>query len=250
MTLSIVTCLWSGNTMPNTTVSYVADHVNRLYSAFQRNLTLPHRFICVTDMPAGIRSEVEIVPLWPDLRDLGRCYRRLKFFDPAMRDVLGPRMVSVDLDTVVTGNLDHLFDRPEPFVIWGDRHVTDIARRTAYCGSLFMLEIGYRPEIFHAFDPDVALTLRKTHGLIGSDQAWLSHKIEGAPTWGRKDGVYSFRFDVKCNFGQRMGFGRKKIQPRSGALPKNARIVFFHGPDDPSMTHLHPQHKWIHEHWR
>lgn len=238
-------------------VTYVADHVNRLNNMLSRHLTLPHEVVCVTDMPEGIDSSTRIVPLWPDLCQYGRCYRRLKVFDPAMAEVLGPRIVSIDLDTVITGNIDHLFDRPEPFVIWGDRIVSDIAKKTAYCGSLFMLDIGYRPDIFFDFDPQEALTLRATEGLIGSDQAIMSHKIKGAPTWAKKDGVYSFRMDIMCTFSKAMGgfggFGKpvkvaRKL--RNGDLPPAARIVFFHGSHDPSQTHLHVQHRWIATHWR
>jgi hypothetical protein len=220
----------------------------------KRHLTLPHEVVCVTDMPEGIDSSVRIVPMWPDLCQFGRCYRRLKVFDPAMAEVLGPRIVSIDLDTVITGNIDHLFDRPEPFVIWGD---PSRMQHTPYCGSLFMLDIGYRPDVFIGFDADRAQNLRKTHGAIGSDQAWMGHLIKGAPTWGKADGIYSFRLDVQIRVPIRQrGFvaGRQQFAPRpafrNGDLPENARVVFFHGAEDPSQTHLHVQHKWIAANWR
>jgi hypothetical protein len=236
---------------------YVADHVNRLANMIRRNVTLPHEIVCVTDMPAGIDSSVRIVPMWPDLCEYGRCYRRLKAFDPAMREVLGPRIVSIDLDTVITGNADHLFDRPEPFVIWGDRTQVDAAAGTPYCGSLFMLDIGYRPDVFTAFDPQVALNLRKTRGWVGSDQAWLGHMIPDAPVWKKADGIYSFRLDIQMRVPGRIRNAiicKPELAPkpkfRNGDLPENASIVFFHGVEDPSQTHLHVQHKWIATHWR
>jgi hypothetical protein len=236
---------------------YVADHVNRLDSMLRRHVSMPFEHVCVTDMPEGIQPSVRIVPMWPDLCDYGKCYRRLKVFDPAMREVLGPRIVSIDLDTVITGNIDNLFDRPEPFVIWGDRTQVDAAAGTPYCGSLFMLEIGYRPDVFTAFDPDVALNLRKTKGWVGSDQAWLGHMIPGAPVWKKADGVYSFRLDIQIRVPLRPRGAIickpeliPKPQFRNGDLPGNARIVFFHGAEDPSQTHLHVQHKWIATHWR
>lgn len=255
--LTFVTWLWSGKTMGSKRSDYVADHVNRLASMIRRNTTLPHEIVCVTDMPEGIDPSVRIVPMWPDLREYGRCYRRLKVFDPAIRKVLGPRIVSIDLDTVITGNIDHLFTRPEPFVIWGDRSQVDAAQGTPYCGSLFMLDIGYRPEVFTEFNPEIALNLRKTRGWVGSDQAWLGHMIPAAPVWKKADGIYSFRLDIQIRVPLRQkGFvaGRREAAParlfRSGELPANACIVFFHGHEDPSQTHLHVQHKWIVTHWR
>lgn len=254
--ITFVSWLWRGNTMGRDRVEYVADHVNRLDAMLQRHVTLPFEHVCVTDMPDGIASHIRTVPMWPELGGYGKCYRRLKVFDPAMREVLGPRIVSIDLDTVITGNIDHLFDRPEPFVIWGDRAPIDIAHGTPYCGSLFMLELGYRPDVWRAFDPAVALNLRKSHGYIGSDQAWMSHMIKGAPVWKKTDGVYSFRLDIQLRIGLRPGgmlAGRNRLpRPpnRDGSLPEKARIVFFHGAEDPSQTHLHVHHKWIPEHWR
>jgi hypothetical protein len=252
--LTFVTWLWSGKTMGRDRVDYVADHVNRMASMLARHVTIPHEVVCVTDMAEGIDSGVRIVPMWTDLAGHGRCYRRLKVFDPAMRDVLGPRIVSIDLDTVITGNIDHLFARPEPFVIWGD---PSRMPHTPYCGSLFMLEIGYRPDVFFDFDPGVATGLRRAHGAIGSDQAWMGHVIKDAPRWGKQDGVYSFRLDIQLRIGVPQGgyiCGRRRptgqLANRDGSLPENARIVFFHGAEDPSQTHLHVHHKWISEHWR
>ena len=43
-----------------------ADYVNRLYKMVEKNLTLPHRFVCFTDNSDGILDGVEIRPL-PEL---------------------------------------------------------------------------------------------------------------------------------------------------------------------------------------
>jgi hypothetical protein len=109
--------------------------------------------------------------------------------------------------------------------------------------------------VFAGFDPAVALGLRKTHGFIGSDQAWMSHAIKGAPTWTKRDGIFSFRLDIKLKValrgrGRIAGRGGATQTMRSGALPPEARIVFFHGLEDPSQTHLHVHHRWIDAHWR
>lgn len=253
--LTFVLWLWQGKTMGDGRVDYVADHVNRAASMLSRHVTRPHEVVCVTDMPDGIVPWVRIVPMWDDLADLGKCYRRLKVFDPAMREVLGPRVVSMDLDTVITGNLDHLFAGDEPFKIWGDRVPRAMVASEPYCGSLFMLTPGYRPDVFTSFDPGVALDLRKRYGFVGSDQAWMSHVIKGAPTWTKADGVYSFRLDIKLKVnirsrGRIAGRGGATQTMRRGDLPPEARIVFFHGLEDPSQTHLHVHHKWILEHWK
>ena len=42
---------------------YGADYVNRLYGMVNRNLTLPFNFVCFTENPEGIHSNVKICPL-------------------------------------------------------------------------------------------------------------------------------------------------------------------------------------------
>lgn len=42
---------------------YTFKHVNALHRAISRNLTIPHRFVCLTDRHKGI--ECETMPVWP-----------------------------------------------------------------------------------------------------------------------------------------------------------------------------------------
>jgi hypothetical protein len=42
---------------------YSADYVNRLYNMVKRNCTLDYEFVCLTDDPKDINSNVKILPL-------------------------------------------------------------------------------------------------------------------------------------------------------------------------------------------
>lgn len=85
------------------------EYVNRLYSMVSRNLTLPFKFVCFTDNGAGINRNVEIRPLpdmaLPDGKERG--WRKLSTF----RDDIGlsGRVLFLDLDTVIVGNIDDYF---------------------------------------------------------------------------------------------------------------------------------------------
>lgn len=248
MKLSVVVWLWSGATMGRLRVPYTARHVNVMASMVSRNLRMPHEVVCVTDMPEGIDGGVRIVPMWNELREYGRCFRRLKLFHESMRDLIGPRMVSLDVDTVIVGGLDPLFDRSEPFVIWSDP-----SRLLPYCGSQWMLTAGYRPDVFTEFDYQVWQRLKPAHGWHGSDQAWMAHKLPGAATWGKEDGVYSYRLDLLHEGQQPEGlkrFRRKVRIYRRPKLPANARIVHFHGLFDPSQSDIRREIPWVAEHWQ
>lgn len=215
------------------------ETVNILRSMVDRHYLQPHRFICVTDNPAGIDADVEIVPLWTDLADLpsphGRgqpsCYRRLKMFSAEAEKIFGRRFVSLDLDCVITGDLGPLWDTNADFQIWGDTNPT-----THYNGSMILMNAAARREVWDDFDPARSPGLAKASGQFGSDQGWISHRLgPGETKWTRADGVYSYRNELALN---------------GGHLPRNARVVFFHGRFDPWSPEIQRKHAWVREHWR
>lgn len=218
--------------------AFTAHHVNVLRHMVQRHYPHPHRFICVTDDGKGLEPDIEVVPLWKDYADVPSphglhnpsCYRRLKAFSPAIASVFGDRFVSVDLDTVIVGDVSPLWNRPEDFVIWGE---TD--RRSWYNGSMWLMTAGARKHVIEKFDPRHSPRQAKLAGRFGSDQGWLSYVLgPGEATWTKQDGVYSYRVH---------------LAPQGGKLPKDARIVMWHGKFKPwgRSGQLLP---WVREHWR
>jgi hypothetical protein len=198
------------------------DTVNTLRQMVARHYTQPHRFICVTNEPAGIDADVEILPDFGDFAGLlsphgernPSCYRRLRMFHPDAARWFGDRFLSIDLDVVITGDLAPLLERSEDFVIWGDTNPT-----TLYNGSLVLLSAGARPQVWQKFDPRRSPQAAKAAGCFGSDQGWISHCLgPGEAKFTRIDGVYSYRNDLKN---------------KPHVLPGNARIVVFHGQVDP-----------------
>jgi hypothetical protein len=85
----------------------------------------------------------------------------------------------MDLDLVVTGPLDALFDRPEPFVILQG---VNAVNPCPFNGSLWMLEAGYRPDVWHEFSPELAAKVPFHE--FPDDQAWLADMIPDAAGWG------------------------------------------------------------------
>lgn len=218
--------------------SFTGHHVDVLRRMVGRHYFGDHRFVVITDDASGITEpDVEIMELWdaynwvpnPSGRKNPSCYRRLRLFARNVGEWLGPRFVCLDLDCVITGQLNPLFDNDDDFRIW--RSATS---GNPYNGSMWQLRAGSRPQAWENFDPQMSPRLTKASGLYGSDQAWMAYALPGAPTWGREHGVLSYRNDL-----------------HSGAdpLPADARIVFFHGKIDPwsSSAQARP---WVRDNWK
>jgi hypothetical protein len=225
--LDVVSFKWKANEGYHT--QFTAEHVNTLYRMVRNHYSAPFRFTIITDEPSGIHSDIRIIPLWDDHATIASpfgdrhpaCYRRLKLFSQEARDLIGERIVCLDLDVVITGDLMPLWNRPEDVVFfkgqWGA--VGRPNGRQHYNGSMFLLRAGSRPQVWEKFHPRLTPKETRNAGLGGSDQAWYA-MILGAneATWGKKDGVYSFRNDIATN---------------RNLLPSDARIVLFHGRRDP-----------------
>ncbi len=235
--LDFVTWKWKPRRGPPR--DFCAEHVNVLARMVNRHYPDPHRFTCITDDPEGVDASIRVIPLWDDNLDLSpparpgglSCYVRLKIFSAEMADLIGQRIVSLDLDTLITDDLRPVFNRPEDFVIWGDTNPS-----TPYNGGLFMLTAGARRQVWEDFDPATSPLIGHERNYFGSDQAWIGACLgPDEVKWSTVDGVYSFR---------------NHILPRRGMLPTDARVVSFHGNHNPWSKMLPAEMPWIAEHWR
>lgn len=215
---------------------FSAFHVNVLRAAVERNLSVPYRFVCVTDDSKGFHSSIEVVNInrhFGEFRDLGGCYRRLKAFDQVTAlTCFGSKFVSLDLDVVVTGSLDELF-RFDDFRIWEDPY----KRRTPYCGSLWAMRSGAREYVYSDFarDPEGCIRKAQAGRMMGTDQAHITRCLHpGEDSWTIKDGVYNYNTRVR-----RWG----------NQLPENSKLVFFNGKFDPSQPELQKACEWIGDYW-
>lgn len=209
--LAVITWRWGRK--------YGDEYVERLKAGLERHLRQPYRFAVFA--PEADDEYLTKVP---------GCFARLRMFDPAWQAKHGMtgRIVCIDLDCVVTGPLDPLFDRSESFVIL---HGGNAVNPCPYNGSMMMLRAGSRPDVWKDF------SLKRAGEVpfheFPDDQGWLAHKIPDAAGWkvGAESGVYAF---------QKPGW------PTGEALPADARLVVFPGWRDPSrFAHL----DWIKENW-
>lgn len=181
--------------------TFKALHVNIAAAMLRRHCTLDIEIACVTNMPEGIDPSIRIIEppgFHDDLKTSrwhgGRpsCYRRLALFSPDAAEIFGAdRLVSMDLDCVIGGNIDHILDRDDDFIICGP---SQKGARWLYNGSMMMLDAGARPGVYLNFTPEEAekASLR----FVGSDQAWIAYALGvGEATWTHADGVVRWNGD-------------------------------------------------------
>jgi hypothetical protein len=123
----------------------------------------------------------------------------------------GKRFVSMDLDCVITGNLDKMLSRKEDFVIMKAQ-----SKSRPYCGTMFMLSAGARPQVYERWTPDRSIEASSVY--LGSDQAWMAYCLGWMePTWFKEDGAYYYN---------RAKWTRNNI-------PEDIHIWFFCGGEKP-----------------
>lgn len=214
MTLSVVCWHWAGSERV-----YLPEHVNALARMVKRHLPHPHRFICVTDETEGFDPEVDLFQTpdaakrlgglaSPEGRGFPSCYRRLWTFSRAAH-ALGERVLLLDIDCLVVDDLSPLVDVAEDFVGWRPNYQWGNKR---IGGGTWLLRTGTHTHVWEDFCPAQVAACRAA-GYRGSDQAWLSYKLQSCTVWPKGAGI----------------LGSQDLKGRFPAKPKGARIVHFNG---------------------
>lgn len=198
-----------------------AAPVNALCRMVAQYLTIPHRFLCITDDPTGI--ECPTYPMWdiPKVEHTPtphNSYRRLRIFSDWAAQTFPGWVLSMDLDVVLLDNINDL-------ITWDDLRVLK-GGVSRYRGGLVLHKTGTRQHIWDSFNPVTSpWKIREftTNGKpwTGSDQGWISVCCPYEKTYSSADGVYVWNSRLKA----------------AGAIPQGARIVFPTGAVKP----WHPQ---------
>lgn len=185
-----------------------------------------------------MRESYEFRVFEPETRDaaltaIPGCFARLRMFCPewqAKKGISpGDKLVCLDLDVVVTGGLDRLWQRNDSFVIL---HGANSLNPCPYNGSVMMLRAGEHASVWTEFSLEKAKKIRQME--FPDDQGWLWHVMPGSAGWRcgpHQAGIYAFG---------------KPGWPTNNELPADARLVAFPGWRDPSKFMSIP---WIVSNW-
>jgi len=222
---------------------FQAKHVNRLAELFHVHLSVPHRFVCITDDIYGFSDRITVIKTpkaaamagairSPEGNRFPSCYRRLWAQSKEAAELLSERVLAGDIDMLPVGDLTPVVSRDEPFVGW--RPFRDWGKKLRIGGGLQLFTPGAHPDVWTDFikNPHAAVAQARAAGFRGSDQAWLSFKLaHKVPVWGRDSGLYSIR-DLGADH----------------VLPADARLVQFNGPD--KMWSYRGRASWVAQHWK
>ena len=214
--VAVICYLWQPDAGSKFAYPYTAHDVRLLQRMVARHLTVPHLFVVITDQAECECFEgTEVLPVLIDKTTHvpGTCFMRLMTFHPEGRRLLGDKVLQIDLDTVIVGNIDHLVKRQEDLVLWRNPGRVPWDKpanpgRPYYNTSLLLHKCGTMPHLwsdFNARDP----------GGLRDDQWWLSSLLgPDVPYFdGERDGVYRIARDDTPGSGV------------TGPLPTNACVV-------------------------
>jgi hypothetical protein len=209
-----VVCLKAGNRYP-------AAYVTALQRAVELHLMRPHRFVCMTDDPAGIEAETMPVPL-----GLPGWWGKVALFAPFWKR----RRLFFDLDTVVRGSVDDFAEWAGPFAA-----LRPFAARHGLASGLMSIAPGFRTDIWQHFAADPQAAIARC-------------RAEADPPWNQGDQRWLELMGAACSYWQDIVPGQVvswKTDCQAG-VPPAARVIAFHGRPDPHEV-SDPE---IDRHWR
>lgn len=196
-------------------------YVNRLRAMVARHLSRPHRFVCFTDDARGIDKQVECQPMpvihVPVERQVSP-WKKVAAFTPGLGALEG-KTLFLDLDVLVVGSIDPLFDYSDKFAI-----IENWTQKGAGVGnsSVFCWTAGEHTHVLERFNAEVDTLFDR----FPNSQTFVSRTIgrDNLEFWPRT-WVRSFKYH--CLPGGPLNW---LMRPR---IPRDARIIAFHGSPKP-----------------
>jgi hypothetical protein len=220
---------------------FSADYVNRLRNMVERNLTLPHQFVCLTDDPRDLHQDIRVLDLYR--KDLEYEWTKLLLFDRLPIEGIA---LYFDLDVVITDNIDCLVQyRPEDPCVglleW-------LPHQAVFNTSVMRFHINRYHHVLDSFDKKVAKGRLQEHRepdpYLGErvvyrdgdrryiEQRWVSRQL------------YPRNEIREHGFPEQWVLSYKK-HGREG-LPPGCKVMVFHG--SPKPHEVEADYVW--EHWR
>jgi len=214
---------------------YPAEYVNILYSACRKYITGDFLFVCLTNESEGIRSEVEIHPVPEIGLDEWHYYNgawpKIAVFLSNLYGLEG-RALFIDLDTVLLGNIDALFEVPGALVAIDNDPWKEKTGQPQTMSSIFAFDLGSLGHLVEQIKADRDV-LVKRHTI---EQAFLHAAVQSISYW-PQEWLVSFKYHLR-----RPLLVDRFLPPRIPS--KQARLLIFHGKPRPVDLARPPKGNW------
>ena len=214
---------------------YPAEYVNVLYNACRRNITDEFRFVCLTNEPDGIHSDVEVFPI-PDIgldewHYYNGAWPKLGVF---LNDLYGlkGRCLFIDLDTVILESLDPFFELKGSLIAIDNAPWSSSGLPPRTMSSVFAFDLGALGYVVEQLQADRDALIEKYQ----IEQQYLHEYIQNINYW-PQDWLVSFKYHLR----QPLVLDRF-LAPNSP--PKGTKLVIFHGKPRPIDLVRPPKGNW------
>jgi hypothetical protein len=220
--LVVSTLLWDKNEHTHPlSGSYDESWVEKLYRGFQRNLSIPFKFVLFTERKREFSEPIEQVMLSTKTPDFSNCIEPYQLSDDHP-------MILVGLDTVIVGDINCFAD----WCMRGDkiallRDAKSYRLRDQGYPEQSINGVQFAPKGWRRIYDDWKHGMNDMHHMRKYPWVAIDDK------WGRET-VVSYKMQVRNN---------------ENRLPTTAKICYFHGQpkmDSPQVNCL----PWMQKHWR
>jgi hypothetical protein len=219
---------------------YGPEYVERLRNMIGRHLTVPYEFVCLTDDQHPIEGVRSI--LMPDQGYAKKWWHKVHMFDPSLS--LKGRILYLDLDVVISGNLDKLASFGPNFFVG----ILDFNRKFhaawQYLNSSVMAwDHGTQTAVYSQFKTNPGDAMR-LHG----DQDWIWKVAKDRIKWWPKSWIQSYKWEIRSRDELIVRDGKRQFKTVRDdvVVPADCAITVFHG--DPNPVDV--QDKFVIDNWR
>lgn len=220
---------WSGDRY------YQLEHINRVYRAVKRNTTVPFDFVLFAGPEALEPGKLD--DLEKGVRVIASPFKFLwagcKALEPG---VIAGDILHIGLDVVIVGSLDDIINYPSDMAMMKDvpSHMHDPENQSEVNCEVMLIRNGKQKLLWDAW---VLAGQPQWDGTVPvRDRVWPM-AIQG---WINKEKPF------KVDLFPENWVASYKLGCRGRGLPKDCRMVSFHGDPKPWMV----DEPWVSEHWR
>jgi hypothetical protein len=234
---------------------YTPDYVGKLFNSIRRNSSIPFQSVCISDDP---NVEADIVLPYNHHSDVVKHWHKLKFFSPNFAGQQpGDEIIIMDIDQVITNNVDDLIGHPVQdnelvtYGVWWESLLDTN-------GGFYKFKSGSLKFVWDEFikNPDFWQNYYYTRGFVHfryyGEQNYVSDKIikhnsvivKTPSEWmGRYNNDYLENIELNKIYCNKFDTDYMILDE----VNENVKAVHFTGPGKTIHEHTAP---WIEDHWK